>query len=61
MRKTTRLIKRLRQRDGVILVSAALVLIAMIAFAAMAVDIGYAMVVRNELQDICDASALAAA
>ena len=61
MRKTTRLIKRLQQRDGVILVSAALVLIAMIAFAAMAVDIGYAMVVRNELQDICDASALAAA
>lgn len=48
-------------RRGNVLVMTCLLMVAMIAFVAMAVDIGYLYTVRNELQRTADASAIAAA
>lgn len=50
-----------RHRRGNILLLTCLMMIAMIALIALAVDIGYLYTVRNELQRSADASAIAAA
>jgi Flp pilus assembly protein TadG len=51
---------KLRSEKGVTLVYVALLLVVFLGITALAVDIGYLMVSRNELQNSADASALAA-
>jgi hypothetical protein len=51
---------RLNDRKGTVSVVVALLLVMLIGFAALALDVGYMMVKRNELQNIADAAALAA-
>jgi hypothetical protein len=51
---------RLKNKRGTVTVMVALLLIVIIGFAAFAVDVGYMMVRRNELQNIADTAALAA-
>ena len=58
-RPSTRCLPRLRR--GNVLVMTCFLMVAMIAFIAMAVDVGYLYTVRNELQRTADASAIAAA
>jgi Flp pilus assembly protein TadG len=48
-------------RSGVVAVIVALLLAVFLGFAALAIDIGHIMVVRNELQNAADAAALAGA
>ncbi len=52
---------RLKDKKGTVSVSVALLLIFLIGFAAFAIDVGYMMVRRNELQNIADTAALAGA
>jgi hypothetical protein len=52
--------RRLRVRQGNILIMTCFLMVAMIAFIALAVDVGYLYTVRNELQRSADASAIAA-
>lgn len=52
---------RLRGRRGATIVFVALAMVALLSFAALAVDLGYLYVVRNELQNAADAGALAGA
>lgn len=52
--------KSVSSQRGVIAVTLALVLTALVAMAAIAVDVGSLFVVRNELQNAADAGALAA-
>ena len=54
-------IHRLKDQQGVSVVIVALVLPVLIGFAALAIDIGYLYATKNELQNIADAAALAAA
>ena len=53
--------RRMRVRQGNILIMTCFMMVAMIAFIALAVDVGYLYTVRNELQRSADASAIAAA
>jgi Flp pilus assembly protein TadG len=48
-------------QDGVTAIVLAIALVALLGFAALAVDIGYLYSTRNELQNAADAAALAAA
>lgn len=48
-----------RNQKGVVVVLLAVSLIALLAFTALAIDIGRYMVTRNELQNIADSAALA--
>ena len=50
-----------RNQEGAVVVWFALMLIALIAISALAIDVGYLMATRNELQNISDAAALAGA
>lgn len=50
-----------RRREGNVLIMTCFLMVAMIAFIALAVDVGYLYTVRNELQRSADASAIAAA
>jgi Flp pilus assembly protein TadG len=52
--------RRAASRRGNIIVLSAFLLVVMIAFVALAVDVGYLYVVRGELQRSADAAALAA-
>ena len=61
MKEPFSLQQKLRDSHGIVLVWVALLLVVFISFAALAVDIGYAAVVRNELQNVGDAGALAGA
>lgn len=51
----------LDNESGVVIVWVALLMVVLLSFAAMAIDIGHLMVVRNELQNAADAAALAGA
>jgi Flp pilus assembly protein TadG len=53
--------RTLRNDRGVIAVIVALVLVVLLGIAALAIDVGYLMAGRNELQNAADAAALAAA
>lgn len=53
--------KPLEQQRGATAIIVALVLTVLLGFAALAVDVGYLMVGRNELQNVADAAALAGA
>jgi Flp pilus assembly protein TadG len=55
------LYSRLKDKKGTVSVSVALLFFVFIAFAAFAIDVGYMMVRRNQLQNIADTAALAAA
>jgi len=52
---------RLKDRRGSTTIVVALLLLVLFGFAALAIDVGYMMVRRNELQNIADTAALAAA
>jgi hypothetical protein len=51
---------RIKNQKGVTIILVALLLVVLIGFVALAVDVGYYMVTRNELQNIADGAALAA-
>jgi len=59
--KPSELFARLNNRKGSVTITVALLLVVLIGFAALAVDVGYMMVKRNELQNTADAAALGAA
>ncbi|OAJ52095.1 hypothetical protein A6V36_18415 [Paraburkholderia ginsengiterrae] len=48
-----------KHQHGVVAIQVALFLVVLLGFAALAIDIGRALVVRNELQNAADAAALA--
>ena len=52
--------KLLRDQQGVSAVFIAILLVALLGVAALAVDLGYFFLTRNELQNVADAAALAA-
>lgn len=52
---------QMRDQRGVVLILVVIVLGILFAFAALALDVGNVMVVKNELQNISDGAALAAA
>jgi Flp pilus assembly protein TadG len=56
-----RCVLRLKDQRGVTAIVVGLILAMLLSFAALAVDIGYVMVTKNELQNVADAAALAAA
>jgi Flp pilus assembly protein TadG len=60
MKKLFNISAKLRSEKGVTLVYVAILLVVFLGMTALAVDIGYLMVSRNELQNAADASALAA-
>jgi len=61
MRNNPEKFEILHDQRGGVLVFVLVSLVVLIAFAALAIDIGYAMVARNELQNAADSAALAAA
>jgi hypothetical protein len=52
---------KIKERRGTVAIMIALVITVLLGFAALAVDTGYFFVTKNELQNIADAAALAAA
>ena len=54
-------ILKIKERGGAVLIIVALIMVVLIGFAALAVDVGYLYATRNELQNIADGAALAAA
>src|SRR5512135_3919686 len=50
----------LNNQKGTVVVTVALLMLLLIGFAALALDVGYMMVKRNELQNVADSAALAA-
>ena len=52
---------RLNDQQGAIAVTVALVMAVMLAMTALALDVGHALVARNQLQNASDAAALAGA
>ena len=55
-----KLIARIKDQSGITVVLVALTMAVLIGFAALAVDIGYTLTTKNELQNVADAAALAA-
>jgi len=55
------LISGLKNQRGVTIIVVAILIVVLLGFVALAVDIGYVMVARNELQNAADAAALAGA
>jgi hypothetical protein len=53
--------KQWHNESGVVLILLVICLLVLLGFAALAIDVGHVMVVRNELQNAADATALAAA
>lgn len=60
MRIYGRLISSVKNESGVTAILVAIVITVLIGFTALAVDVGYVMTARNELQNIADGAALAA-
>ena len=52
--------KRIQRRDGAIIVLSALLMVALLAMTALAIDMGYMFVVKTQLQVAADSGALAA-
>jgi len=59
MTRLRSLLRRLRSAKGTTLVFVALTMVVMLGIAALAIDVGYAYVVRGELQNAADSGALA--
>ena len=55
------LIARIKDESGVTAILVAIVMVVLIGITALAVDIGYVATTKNELQNVADAAALAAA
>jgi Flp pilus assembly protein TadG len=55
-----RIYERLKDQSGATAILFAITLPVLIGFVALAVDVGYVMTTRNELQNVADGSALAA-
>ncbi|UNY41880.1 hypothetical protein CPT_Momento_050 [Burkholderia phage Momento] len=53
--------KSRRNQRGAVAITVALLMSILLGFAALAIDVGYLFVVRNELQNAADAAALAGA
>lgn len=53
--------KRRRDQRGAVAITVAVLLTILLGFGALAIDVGYLFVVRNELQNAADAAALAGA
>ena len=60
MRKSKPFTSVIKNQQGVSAVVVAIALVALLGFAALAIDVGYLYATRNELQNIADAAALAA-
>lgn len=60
MKRNSKLSRKLLDPRGSALIFIAFFMVIMLAFVGLAIDIGYLMVVRNELQNAADAAALAA-
>jgi hypothetical protein len=60
MKREILLLLKLKDRRGVTIIVVAISLLMLLSFIALAIDIGYGMVVRNELQNISDGASLAA-
>jgi len=60
MGKCWPLTEKLKEKQGATAIIVALMIAVFLGFAALAVDIGYVMVTRNELQNVADSAALAA-
>ena len=54
-------ILKIKERRGAVMIIVALIMAVLLGFAALAVDVGYLYATRNELQNIADGAALAAA
>jgi Flp pilus assembly protein TadG len=54
-------LNKLRDPDGVTAIVVGIMLTILLGFAALAIDIGYSRVTKNELQNIADGAALASA
>lgn len=52
---------KLKDQSGVVAVVVAISMVMLLSFAALAIDIGYLYATKNELQNVADAAALAAA
>jgi len=61
MKSCFKIFKKVRNQAGVSAVIVAICLTMLIGFTALAVDVGYMYVTKNELQNVADASALAGA
>jgi Flp pilus assembly protein TadG len=61
MKNSQLMLDRLTGRKGIIAVYVAILLVVIIGLAALAIDVGYMKVARNELQNAADAAALAGA
>ena len=61
MKFSFKLLEKVKNQAGVSAVIVAIVLPMLIGFGALAVDVGYMLVTKNELQNVADASALAGA
>lgn len=60
--KTARILKTaINNQQGAVAILLGIALLTLISFAALAVDIGYILTTKSELQNIADATALAAA
>jgi Flp pilus assembly protein TadG len=53
--------RKFKEQQGTVTVVVVLLLLLLIGFAAFAIDVGYMMVKRNELQNIADTAAIASA
>jgi hypothetical protein len=53
-------IPTLKDQTGAVAITVAILMFVLVGFAALAIDIGYLLVTRNELQNVADAAALAA-
>lgn len=60
MKKHIQALRIVKENRGATAVLAAIMIVMFLGLAALAVDIGYGMVTKNELQNIADAAALAA-
>ena len=60
MEKVRPLIGKMKETRGATAIIVALMISAFLGFGALAVDIGYVMVTKNELQNVSDSAALAA-
>jgi len=61
MQIKSRFLLVMKKQKGAVAIIVAILLVMLLGIAAMAIDIGYLAVTRNQLQNVADASALAAA
>ncbi|MBI5606326.1 MAG: hypothetical protein HY879_23575 [Deltaproteobacteria bacterium] len=61
MKINSGLMAKIEERRGATAIMAGIMLFVLVAISALAIDVGYILASRNELQNIADASALAAA